>query len=111
MSKKMCFKIFIFALIGILVSFVINFKPVTSVVSSIFSEMQGIYLSIIAVVSALLMKKNRHYWLTMFGLALIVAVALEFFVGSGNIISIAIIYKILAFVVYTFLVRLIIFMR
>ena len=72
--------------------------------------MQNMYLSIIAVLSASLMKKNRHYWLTMFGLALIVAVALEFFIGSGNIISIAIIYKILAFVVYTFLVRLILFM-
>lgn len=110
MSKKVCFKIFIFALVGIMVSFIINFAPVTSVVSSVFSEMQNMYLSIIAVLSASLMKKNRHYWLTMFGLALIVAVALEFFIGSGNIISIAIIYKILAFVVYTFLVRLILFM-
>jgi hypothetical protein len=46
----------------------------------------------------------------LFGIALIAAIALEFIVGSGNIISIAIIYKILAFVVYAFLARLIIFM-
>ena len=110
MSKKVCFKIFIFALIGIMTSFVIKFSPVTSVVSNIFFEMCGLYLSISAIVLAFLTKKNRRYWLTMFGIALIAAIALEFFVGSGNIISIAIIYKILAFVVYAFLARLIIFM-
>ena len=110
MSKKVCFKIFIFALIGIIASYVVKFSPVTSIVSSIFEEMCGLYLSIAAVILAFVIKKNRHYWLTMCGLALIVAIALEFFVGSGNIISLAIIYKILAFVVYAFLVRLIIFM-
>jgi hypothetical protein len=110
MSKKVCFKIFIFALIGVMTSFVIKFNPVTSVVSSIFFEMQGLYLSIISVISALLIKKNRHYWLTLFGIALIVAIGLEFFVGSGNIISLAIIYKILAIVAYAFLSRLILFM-
>ena len=110
MSKKVCFKIFIFALIGIMISFVINFSPVTSVVSSIFSEMQNLYLSITAVAVSCVLKKNRHYWLTLFGIALIAAFVLEFFVGSGSFISIAIIYKILAFVVYAFLVRLVIFM-
>lgn len=110
MSRKTCFIIFIAALVTIMVSFILNFTPVTAEVAKIFSAMQGIYLSVCAVVISLLLSKQRHYWLIMLGCAVVAAVLIELFVAGGTIMSLAVLYKIAAFIVYAYLVMLVRYM-
>ena len=53
--------IFIAAVTIILVSYVIEFSPVTGAVSSVFAAMQNPYLAASAVVVSLLLAKQRYY--------------------------------------------------
>lgn len=110
MSRNACFKIFIVALISILSSFVIGFVPVTSHISSIFAQMQNMYIAISAVIIALLLKKQKHYWLIMLGVAVIVAIVIQLFIVESSVLSLALLYKICAFIVYVYLIKLIQFM-
>ena len=110
MSKKVCFRIFAVSLIIILASFIINFTPVTSEISKVFTQMQNIYLSVSAVIIALLLKKQRHYWLIMIGIAVIASIIIQLLIAGGSLLTIALLYKIIAFIIYVYLTVLIRYM-
>lgn len=98
--------IFIAAVIVIMTSFVANFSPVTGEVSKVFTQMCGLYLSIAAVITSLLLSKQKHYWLIMLGIAVIASILIQLFVVGGSLLTIALLYKIIAFIVYVYLVQL-----
>lgn len=106
MSKKACFLTFVIATTLIMACFVLNFSPVTSHVSAVFSAMQGIYLSVIAIITALLLHKQKFYWLIILGCAILASVIIQYFVMGGAIFTVAVLYKIVAFTVYAFWVLL-----
>ena len=110
MSKKTCFLIFIAALVIILASYALNFSPVTREVSAVFTQMQNVYIAASAVIIAFLMSKSKHYWLIMLGIALIAAGIIQVVVQGGVLMSVATLYKAVAFLVYVYLVALIRFM-
>lgn len=106
MSRKTCFMIFIVAVVVIMASFVAGFSPVTREVSKVFTQMCGLYLSLSAVTTSLLLSKQKHYWLIMLGIAVVAAIAIQLLVVGGSLITIALLYKIIAFVVYAYLIQL-----
>ncbi len=106
MSRKTCFIIFIAAVVVIMASFVIGFSPVTREVSKVFAQMCGLYLSLAAVITSLLLSKQKHYWLVMLGIAVVAAVLIQLLVVGGSLMTIALLYKIIAFIVYAYLVQL-----
>lgn len=110
MSKKVCFRIFAISLIVILASFIINFAPITTEVSNIFAQMQSVYIAVSAVAAALLLKKQRHYWLIMIGLAVIVSIIIQLLITGGSLLTIALLYKIVAFIIYAYLCELVRYM-
>lgn len=110
MSKKVCFRIFAISLIVILASYVIKFAPITTEVSNVFAQMQNLYLSIVAVAISILLKKQRHYWLVMIGIAVVTSIIIQLIFVGATLLSIALIYKIIAFIVYVYLTILIRYM-
>jgi hypothetical protein len=110
MSKKTCFLIFIAALVIIIASYVLNFSPVTREVNAVFAQMQNIYIVASSVIIAFLMSKSKHYWLIMLGLAFIAAGVIQVAVQGGALMSVATLYKAVAFIVYVYLVQLVRFM-
>lgn len=106
MSKKTCFMIFIAAVVIIIASFVAGFAPVTSEVSKVFAQMCGLYLTLAAVITSLLLSKQKHYWLIMLGIAVVASVLIQWLIVGGSIMTIALLYKIIAFIVYVYLVQL-----
>ncbi len=106
MSRKTCFMIFIAAVIIIMASFVAGFSPVTREVSNVFAQMCGLYLSLAAVITSLLLSKQKHYWLIMLGIAVVAAVLIQLLIVGGSLMTIALLYKIIAFVVYAYLIQL-----
>lgn len=106
MSRKTCFMIFIAAVIVIMASFVAGFSPVTSEVSKVFAQMCGLYLALAAVIASLLLSKQKHYWLIMLGIAVVVAVLIQLLVVGGSLMAVALLYKIIAFIVYAYLIQL-----
>lgn len=110
MSRKTSFMIFTIALIAILVSYIANFAVVTKEVNAVFSAMQNIYVAISAVVLALLISKTKHYWLIMLGVSVVAAIIIQVVIGGGALMSVALLYKVAAFIVYTYLVQLVRYM-
>lgn len=106
MSRKTCFMIFIAATVIIMASFVAGFAPVTSEVSKVFAQMCGLYLTLAAVITSLLLSKQKHYWLIMLGIAVVASVLIQWLIVGGSIMTIALLYKIIAFIVYVYLVQL-----
>ncbi len=104
MSKKTCFMIFIVAVTVIMASFVLHFSPVTMPVSKIFYAMQNLYIALSAVIAALLLLKQKYYWLIMLGCGLFIVALIQMFLIGGAIISVAALYRVLAFLVYAYLV-------
>lgn len=110
MSRKTCFMIFIAAVVVIMASFVAKFTPVTREVSNVFAAMQNIYIAVSSVVIALLLSKQKYYWLLMLGIAVIVAAIIQVVVLGGALMTAALLYKIIAIVVYAYLIALMRFM-
>lgn len=110
MSKKTCFMIFVAAVVIIMASFVANFAPVTCEVAKVFAAMQNVYVAVTAVVAALLLAKQKYYWLLMLGIAVIAAAIIQTLVLGAALMSIALFYKVLAIIVYAYLVTLMRFM-
>lgn len=110
MSKRTCFMIFIVALVVIMASFVFSFGMVTKPVNEVFGAMKGMYLAIAALVISLLLLKQKYYWLLILGCALLAALLIQYFIVGGSILTIAVLYKVVAFVVYAYLVQLVRFM-
>lgn len=106
MSRKTAFMIFVASVIVIMASFVANFSPVTREVSNVFTQMCGLYLSLAAVITSLLLSKQKHYWLVMLGIAVVASVLIQLIVVSGSLMTVALLYKIIAFIVYVYLVQL-----
>lgn len=106
MSRKTCFMIFIAAVVVIMASFVVGFSPVTNEVSKVFAQMCGLYLSLAAVITSLLLSKQKHYWLIMLGIAVVAAVVIQLLVVGGSLMTVALLYKIIAFIVYAYLIQL-----
>ena len=98
--------IFIVALVAIMASFVAGFSPVTREVTNVFAQMCGVYLALAAVITSLLLSKQKHYWLIMLGIAVVTAVLIQLLVVGGSLMTVALLYKIIAFVVYAYLVQL-----
>lgn len=110
MSKKTCFMIFIAAIVAIMVSFILKFHPVTGEVSAVFSAMQNPYIAVAASVLSLLLIKQRWFWLMILGCAVLTAIAVQLLVTGETLAVAALIYKIVAFVVYAYLIVLMRFM-
>ena len=110
MSRKTCFMIFIAAIVVIMASFIAGFSPVTHEVSKVFTQMCGVYLSLAAVITSLLLSKQKHYWLVMLGIAVVAAALIQLLVVGGSLMTIALLYKIIAFIVYAYLMQLIRYM-
>ncbi len=106
MSRKTCFMIFIAAVVVIMASFVAGFSPVTKEVSKVFAQMCGLYLALAAVITSLLLSKQKHYWLIMLGIAVVAAVVIQLLVVGGSLMTVALLYKIIAFIVYAYLIQL-----
>lgn len=106
MSRKTSFMIFIAAVIVIMASFVAGFSPVTSEVSKVFTQMCGLYLSLVAVITSLLLSKQKHYWLIMLGIAVVASILVQLLIVGGSLLTIALLYKVIAFIVYVYLVQL-----
>ncbi len=102
MSKKTCFLIYVIALPTILISYIINFSPITKEVTAIFSSMQNLYLAITATVLSFLLKKQKHYLLLHLGLAVITAVIIQLFIIKGTLLSLSLLYLIIAYMVYNY---------
>lgn len=109
MSKKTCFVIFAIAIVAILASYAAHFSLVTKEVSAVFAQMQNVYIALSSVILSLIMTKTKHYWLIMLGVSVVVAGAVQILFG-GSLLTIALLYKILAFIVYVYLVALLRFM-
>lgn len=110
MSKKTCFMIFAAALVIILVSYALNYSPVMREVNAVFAQMQNIYIAASAVIISFLMSKSKHYWLMMLGIAIAAAAIIQTVVQGGALVTIAVLYKAIAFLVYVYLVVLLRFM-
>lgn len=106
MSRKTCFMIFIAAVVIIMASFVIGFSPVTREVSKVFAQMCGLYLTLAAVIASLLVSKQKHYWLIMIGIAVVASVLIQLVLVGGSLMTVALLYKIIAFIVYAYLILL-----
>ncbi len=110
MSRRSSFIIFIIATIVMMASFVINFSPVTAPVARTFAAMQNMYIALTAVIASLLLIKQKYYWLEMLGVAVIAAIIIEVVVLSGTLMSLAVLYKIIAIAVYAYWIQLMRFM-
>lgn len=110
MSKTVCFRIFVIALAVILAAYVANISVITKEVGTVFTQMQNIYIALSAVILSLLMTKTKHYWLIMLGVAVITAGIIQAVIAGGTLLSIALLYKIIAFIVYVYLIALIRYM-
>lgn len=110
MSKKTCFMIFIVSLVVILASYVAHFNPVTKEVGAVFGTMQNIYIALSSVIISLIMTKTKHYWLIMLGISVVAAAVIQVFVSGASLMTMALLYKIIAFIVYVYLVALVRFM-
>lgn len=110
MSRRSSFIIFIIATIVVMTSFVLNFSTVTAPVSHTFTAMQNMYLALTAVIASLLLIKQKYYWLEMLGVAVIAAIIIEVVVLSGTLMSMAVLYKIVAIAVYAYWIQLMRFM-
>ncbi len=110
MSRRSSFIIFIIATIVMMASFVLNFSAVTSPVSHTFVAMQNMYLALTAVIASLLLIKQKYYWLEMLGVAVIAAIIIEVVVLGGALMSMAVLYKIVAIAVYAYWIQLMRFM-
>ena len=104
MSKRSCFIGFIITLAVVLASFVLHFSPVTAPVAKIFYAMQNPYIALSAVIAALLLLKQKYYWLIMLGCGLFIVALMQLFLIGGALISAAALYRVLAFLVYAYLV-------
>ncbi len=110
MSKKTCFMIFVTAVIALIAAYVLRVGAVTSQAENIFAAMRSPYIAGAAVVLALLLNKQKHYWLIMLGCAVLTAVLIQLFIAGGSLTVWGIVYKTAAFLVYAYLVTLIRFM-
>lgn len=110
MSKKTCFMIFVVAVIAIIAAFILKLSAITAPVNATFAMMKNPYIAGSAVVLALLLNKQKHYWLLMIGCAVICAVLVQLFVVGGSLTSWSVVYKAAAFLVYAYLTALIRFM-
>ena len=110
MSKTVCFRIFAVSLAVILAAYVANIGIITKEVGAIFTEMQNIYVALSAVILSLLMTKTKHYWLIMLGVAVLAAGIIQAVVAGSTLLSIALLYKIIAFIIYVYFVALIRYM-
>ena len=106
MSKTVCFRIFVVSLAVILAAYVANLGIITKEVGAVFAQMQNIYIALSAVILSLLMTKTKHYWLIMLGVAVIAAGIIQTVIAGGALLSIALLYKIIAFIIYVYLIAL-----
>ena len=110
MSRKACFLIFVISLVTILAAYIFKFSIVTKEVGTTFAEMQNIYIALASVITAVLLAKSKHYWLIMIGMAVIISIVTHVVIAGGTLMTIALLYKILASLVYIYLVQLVRYM-
>jgi len=110
MSKKTCFMIFVVAVIALIAAFIFKISAITAPAGAVFAAMKNPYVAGSAVILALLLNKQKHYWLIMIGCAVVAAVLIQLFIAGGHLALWPIVYKSAAFLVYAYLVALIRFM-
>ena len=103
MSKKTCFLIYVIAIPTILISYIINFAPITNEISHIFSSMQNPYLASAATILSLLPQKTKHYLVYHLGLSIITVAIISLFITHTPLISLTTIYLIISYMVYNYL--------
>lgn len=102
--------IFVVSVIVIMAAYILRIGAVTTQVKQVFSAMRSPYIAGAAVVLALLLNKQKYYWLIMLGCAVLTAVLVQLFVVGGSLTAWSLVYKTVAFLVYAYLVALIRFM-
>lgn len=110
MSKKTCFMIFVIAVIALIVAFMLKISAITVPANSIFAAMKSPYIAGSAFILALLLNKQKHYWLIMLACAILAAVLIQLFVVGSTLALWPVVYKAAAFLTYAFLITLIRFM-
>lgn len=110
MSKKTCFMIFTVLVISLIAAFILNISEITMPAQKVFSTMKNPYIAISAIICALLLQKQKHYFLLMLACAILCAVLVQFFIVGGALAFYPILYKSLAFLAYVYLLVLIRFM-
>jgi len=110
MNKKMCFSIFVAAVITIIVGFLLNIGIIKNVTREIFTDMQEFYVCASGIAIGLLLYKNKYYWLLLIGCAIFVAVLIHLLLlgGLGSFQAMAI--RAVAIMAYGYLTALIRFM-
>lgn len=110
MNKKMCFLIFVAAIITIIAGFLLNIGIIKSITKEILADMQGFYVCAAGVAIGLLLYKHKYYWLLLIGCAIIAAVLIHLLVlgGLGSVHALAI--RAVAVMAYGYLTALIRFM-
>ena len=106
MSRKSYLATLVIALIAILAAFVFNYTPLTSEISKVFGAMQILWLAGSASLISLALVKKSGYLLLSLGAAVIAAILIQWLVVGGTILSIELIYKVIAYLVYAYLIYL-----
>ena len=110
MNKKMCFMIFVAAVIVIIAGFLFNIGVIKSITREVFADMSGFYACAAGVLLGILLSKNKYYWLLLIPCALIAAALIQFFV-VGSISNIhALLIRTAAVMAYGYLTALIRFL-
>ena len=102
MSKKACFIVFVISLVTILVSHILGINVVNKEVALVWGQMQNVYIALTAIICSIFVSKTKHYWLIMIGLATITAAVVQTLVLHQALITIGLLYKIIAFLVYAY---------
>ena len=110
MNKKMCFWIFIAAVITIVAGFLLNIGVIKSVTKDVLADMGGFYVCASGVLLGIFLAKNKYYWLLLIACAIVAAILIHLFVlGSlGSVYALAI--RAVAIMAYGYLTALIRFM-
>jgi hypothetical protein len=103
MSKKVCFFIYVIALATILISHIIDFRPISSNIENVYTQMSNIYIAISSIILSLLLRKHKFNFLIQLGLAFVVTSIIQVFVAHAPLFSISLLYKVMAYIVYYYL--------
>jgi len=110
MNKKICFAIFVAVLITLIAGVLFHIGVINHTRDAVFAQMQNFYVCISAIVCAILLAKQKYYWLLVIGCAIIAAILIQLLV-VGHLGSIYIIaMRAAAFLAYAYLTALIRFM-
>lgn len=103
MSRKICFLIYIIAVVTILISHILNFRPVLREVENVYEQMGNIYIALSSIILSFMLLKQKHSFLIQLGISFVVASIVQVFIAHSPLISVGLLYKAIAYMVYYYL--------